>query len=347
MAIFRGDTSITTEQRENGEEEYFENTLRPRMLPDFVGQETLKKNLSVILEAARNRSEPAPHLLFYGPPGLGKTTLASIIAGEMKGSLRISSGPAIEKAGDLAAILSNLEAGDILFLDEVHRLRRPIEEILYSAMEDFALDLVVGKGPGARSMRLQLPPFTLIAATTRLGSLSAPLRDRFGESFRLDFYAPHELERILHANAKKLEIGIRNEAVAFIARCSRGTPRVANRLLQRLRDFAHVERLDTIEYELAMRGLLQLGVDEVGLTDGDRELLLVMAEKFAGGPVGLSTLAAATSEEKETIEDIREPFLLKIGFLARTPKGRILTTAAFDYLQLRDPQIERMETSLF
>ncbi len=337
MAIVRGDTSGIVAAAETREEEWVENTLRPKTLQDFVGQTGLKKNLTIILSAAKKRSETAPHLLFYGPPGLGKTTLATIIAAEMGGKLRVSSGPAIEKAGDLAAILSNLEEGDVLFLDEIHRLRRPVEEILYSAMEDFVLDLVVGKGPGARSMRLQLPRFTLVAATTRLGSLSAPLRDRFGESFRLDFYAAEELDSIIMANANKLDISIAADTAAFIARCSRGTPRIANRLLQRLRDFAHVQHLDTIPLALAQEGLRELGVDEIGLTDGDREFLRTIAEKFAGGPVGLSTIAAATAEEKETIEDIREPFLLQLGFLARTPQGRVLTDAAFAHLDLPVP----------
>ncbi len=347
MAIFRGDTSVSAKTETVPEEEWVDTTLRPKSLADFVGQSGLKKNLSVILEAAKKREETAPHLLFYGPPGLGKTTLAGIIAKEMNGTLRISSGPAIEKAGDLAAILSNLEEGDVLFIDEIHRLRRPVEEILYSAMEDYALDLVVGKGPGARSMRLQLPKFTLVAATTRLGSLSAPLRDRFGESFRLDFYTPEDLETIIKANADTLEIAIEAPAASFISRCSRGTPRVANRLLQRLRDFAHVDHLEKIEHELAQKGLAALGVDEIGLTDGDREFLRVMAEKFSGGPVGLSTIAAATSEERETIEDIREPFLLQLGFLARTPKGRVLTEAAFHHLRLPYQQRTSDNVALF
>ncbi len=347
MAIVRTETLAQDNTQQLPEEEWVENTLRPRTLNDFVGQTGLKKNLSIILSAAKKRKETAPHLLFYGPPGLGKTTLATIIAAEMNGKLRISSGPAIEKAGDLAAILSNLEEGDVLFLDEIHRLRRPVEEILYSAMEDFVLDLIVGKGPGARSMRLQLPRFTLVAATTRLGSLSAPLRDRFGESFRLDFYAPDELDSIVVANANKLEIAVDEPTSAYIARCSRGTPRIANRLLQRLRDFAHVEHLESISLSLAQKGLHQLGVDEIGLTDGDREFLRTLAEKFAGGPVGLSTIAAATSEEKETIEDIREPFLLQLGFLSRTPKGRMLTEAAFAHLKLPYPHGNTGAAALF
>lgn len=334
MAILRGDTAVLGMADPAGEEARIENTLRPRLLSEFVGQEAIKKNLNIILQAAKNRSEPAPHLLFYGPPGLGKTSLAGIVAAEMGGKLKISSGPAIEKAGDLAAIITNLEAGDVCFIDEIHRLKRPVEEILYAAMEDFALDLVVGKGPGARSMRLTLPRFTLVAATTKLGSLSAPLRDRFGESFRLDYYTPAELGKIIRANAHKLEIAIEAAATELIARSSRGTPRVANRLLERLRDFAHFRNTGTITAAIAADALSQLGIDAVGLTTGDREFLRVLAEKFGGGPVGLSTMAAATSEEKETIEDIREPFLLQLGFLDRTPQGRMLTPAAYAHLEL-------------
>lgn len=335
MAIQRDSTaSGIADGAEHQEEAVFENVLRPRSLSDFVGQETIKKNLRVILGASKKRSEPSPHLLFYGPPGLGKTTLAGIIAEEMGGKLKISSGPVIEKSGDLAAILTNLEEGDVLFVDEIHRLRRPVEEILYSAMEDFALDIMVGKGQGARSMRLQLPRFTLVAATTRLGSLSSPLRDRFGESFRLEYYQPDELISIVKNNAKKLEIEIEEGAVEKVSKCSRGTPRVANRLLHRLRDFAHVSHINTVSSSLAEKGLQQLGVDKLGLTDGDRFFLRLMAEKFSGGPVGLSTLTAATSEERETIEDIREPFLLQLGFLHRTPKGRMLTSEAFEYLNI-------------
>lgn len=342
MAISRGDTTVATTNEEHTPEERVENVLRPRNLENFVGQRGIKKNLQVILGAAKKRKEAAPHLLFYGPPGLGKTTLAGIVAVEMGGKLRLSSGPAIEKAGDLAAILTNLEENDVLFLDEIHRLRRPVEEILYSALEDFALDLVVGKGPGARSMRLQLPKFTLVAATTKLGSLSAPLRDRFGESFRLEFYEPEHLGEIIAANAKKLEIDIHQKAIRVISKSSRGTPRIANRLLQRIRDFAHIDHLEEISHELASHSLSQLGVDTLGLTDGDREFLKMMAEKFGGGPVGLSTLAAALSEEKETIEDIREPYLLQLGFLARTPQGRVLLPSGFEHIGLT-PQEESIQ----
>lgn len=339
MAIQRKkDNGVLAEKTdENSVEIVVENILRPKKLMDFVGQKTLKENLSVILGAAKKRGETAPHLLFYGPPGLGKTTLAGIVAAEMGGNLKFCSGPAVEKAGDLAAILSNLEAGDVLFLDEIHRLRRPVEEILYSALEDFVLDLVVGKGPGARSMRLSLPRFTLIAATTRLASLSAPLRDRFGETFRLELYDSDDLESILLANATKLEVRLEPSASHLLAQSARGTPRIVNRLLARLRDFAHFQNTNEISGDLAHSALAKLGVDQTGLTSADREFLEIIADKFAGGPVGLSTLAAASGEERETIEDIREPFLLQLGFLARTPKGRILTPAAFDFLGKKSP----------
>ena len=335
MAIIRDDSALQKDAQ--AEEEILEQGLRPQTLSEFIGQSQLKKNLSIILGAAKKREEVAPHLLFYGPPGLGKTTLAGIIAKEMNGNLQITSGPAVEKAGDLAAIISNLKEGDILFLDEIHRLRRPVEEILYSAMEDFCLDLVVGKGPGARSMRLKLPKFTLVAATTRLGNLSSPLRDRFGESFRMDFYTPEELMTIIIANAKKLEISIDADAAKVLAKSSRGTPRIANRLLQRMRDFAHMKHTNHISQSLCRHALEELGIDSVGLSEGDRRFLTTIATMFQGGPVGLSTIAAATGEEKETIEDIREPFLLQVGFIARTPKGRTLTPAAYAHLGITAP----------
>ncbi len=339
MAIHRTqDADILAKKTDENETEIVvENILRPKKLADFVGQKTLKENLMIILGAAKKRQETAPHLLFYGPPGLGKTTLAGIVAAEMNGNIKFCSGPALEKAGDLAAILSNLESGDILFLDEIHRLRRPVEEILYSALEDFVLDLVVGKGPGARSMRLSLPRFTLVAATTRLASLSAPLRDRFGEIFRLELYDSCDLQRIVHANAIKLEIPVESAAVRLLSESARGTPRIVNRLLARLRDFAHYQNSEVISEDLAKIALAKLGVDQTGLNASDREFLEIIADKFAGGPVGLSTLAAATGEERETIEDIREPFLIQLGFLTRTPKGRVLTPLAFEFLGRKIP----------
>lgn len=334
MAIQRGQQAHQIPQAAQQEDEGVENILRPQKLGDFIGQEQLTKNLQVMLSAAKKRKEPAPHLLFYGPPGLGKTTLATLVSKEMEANIKVSSGPALEKSGDLAAILSSLEEGDVLFLDEIHRLRRPVEEILYSAMEDFVLDIVVGKGPGAKTMRLSLPRFTLVAATTKFGSLSPPLRDRFGESLRLEPYSKELLQQMAMANAKILGIGLDREAAVHLSACSRGTPRILNRMLQRVRDFAHVDEREHIDVALAKEVMGQLGVDPHGLTKGDRDLLLLIAEKFAGGPVGLSTLAAAFGEDKETIEDIYEAYLLQLGYLERTPKGRQLTSAAYEHLGL-------------
>ncbi|HPJ22374.1 MAG TPA: Holliday junction branch migration DNA helicase RuvB [Clostridia bacterium] len=306
-----------------------ENNLRPRSFDEYFGQEKVKENLKVYIEAARQRSEPLDHVLLYGRPGLGKTTLANIIASEMNVNIRITSGPAIEKAGDLAAILTNLPENSVLFIDEIHRLNRTVEEILYPAMEDFALDIIIGKGPSARSIRLELPRFTLIGATTRAGMLTSPLRDRFGIINRLEMYSIEELRTIVTRSAGILNISISEEGAHEIARRSRGTPRIANRLLKRIRDFAQVEELDVIEKDIADKGLTALEVDPIGLDATDRKLLLAIMTKFAGGPVGLETLSSTISEEKDTIEDVYEPFLLQLGFLNKTPRGRCATEAAY------------------
>lgn len=318
-------------------ERIFETNLRPQTLDEFVGQEALKNNLKILLEAAKGRNEPVEHVLLYGNPGLGKTTLAYIIAKEMNAQVRITSGPALERVGDLAAILSNLQKGDILFIDEIHRLNKTIEEILYPAMEDFALDLVVGKGPTARTLRLNLEPFTIIGATTRLSMLSSPLRDRFGVTFHLNFYENAEIKKIIERNAHRLEVSARPEAIELLSTRARRTPRIANRLLRRLRDFACVKGDGQITEETAEEALKMLGIDKHGLDEVDRHLLTVLIEKFNGGPVGIGTLAAATQEEEETIEEIHEPFLLQLGFLQRTPRGRIATTHAYEHLGKKCP----------
>ncbi|MBN1623259.1 MAG: Holliday junction branch migration DNA helicase RuvB [Clostridia bacterium] len=306
-----------------------ENTLRPKSFNEYFGQKKVKENLKIYIEAARQREEPLDHVLLYGPPGLGKTTLANIIASEMNVNIRITSGPAIEKAGDLAAILTNLPENSVLFIDEIHRLNRTVEEILYPAMEDFALDIIIGKGPSARSIRLELPRFTLIGATTRAGMLTSPLRDRFGIINRLEMYSIKELQTIVKRSAGILNISISNEGAHEIARRSRGTPRIANRLLKRVRDFAQVEDLDIIEKEIADKSLTALEVDHIGLDAIDRKLLHAIITKFSGGPVGLETLSSTISEEKDTIEDVYEPFLLQLGFLNKTPRGRCATEAAY------------------
>jgi len=313
-------------------ERIFEVGLRPQNLDEFVGQEPLKNNLKILLEAAKGRSEPIEHVLLYGNPGLGKTTLAHIIAKEMNAQIRITSGPALERVGDLAAILSNLQKGDILFIDEIHRLNKTIEEILYPAMEDYALDLVVGKGPTARTLRLNLEPFTIIGATTRLSLLSSPLRDRFGVTYHLNFYENDDIKKIIERNAHRLEVEAHPEAVKILSTRARRTPRIANRLLRRLRDFASVKGNGQITCESAEEALKMLGIDQHGLDEVDRHLLTVLIEKFNGGPVGIGTLAAASQEEEETIEEVYEPFLIQLGFLQRTPRGRMATDKAYEHL---------------
>ena len=316
------------------EDDALETSLRPRRLDDYIGQEKVKDNLRIAVAAAQQRGEPLDHVLLYGPPGLGKTTLANIIASEMGVSIRTTSGPAIERPGDLAAILTNLQQDDVLFIDEVHRLARAVEEILYPAMEDYALDLVLGKGPGARSVRLALPTFTLIGATTRYAMMSPPLRDRFGAVYRLDFYETAAIAQIVRRSARILEVELDEDGRDEIARRSRGTPRVANRLLRRVRDYAQVMADGAITAEVAREALARLEIDEVGLDEVDHKVLRTIIEKFNGGPVGLDTIAAAISEEADTIMDVYEPYLLQIGFIQRTPRGRVVTRGAYEHLGL-------------
>ena len=325
------DDRIVSTGFRQGEDEQ-EQSLRPKTLREYIGQEAVKRNLHISIEAALKRHEPLDHLLLYGPPGLGKTTLAGIIAAEMGQNIRITSGPAIEKAGDLASILTNLSDGDVLFIDEIHRLSRSVEEVLYPAMEDYALDIMIGKGPTARSIRLDLPRFTLVGATTRAGLLSAPLRDRFGILFRLEMYSPEELAAIVRRSAGILNVRADDAGILEIARRSRGTPRIANRMLRRVRDFAQIRAGGVITLEVARQGMDLLDVDELGLEKLDRAMLETMIDKFAGGPVGLETLSAMTGEDASTIEDVYEPYLMQLGFLTRTPRGRVVMPAAYEHL---------------
>ena len=325
---------VTTSLTREDEGEY---SLRPKTLREYIGQEKAKGNLEVFIQAAKMRSEPLDHVLLHGPPGLGKTTLSGIIANEMGVNIRITSGPAIEKAGDLAALLTNLNENDILFVDEIHRLNRSVEEVLYPAMEDFAIDIIIGKGPSANSIRLDLPKFTLIGATTRAGQLSAPLRDRFGVTLRLELYTPEELALIVTRSAGILEAPIEPEGAMEIARRSRGTPRIANRMLRRVRDFAQVKADGVITREVADAALTALEVDYLGLDNIDRRMLTAIIQYYGGGPVGLETLAATINEESVTLEDVYEPYLMQIGFLTRTPRGRCVTHKAYEHLGLSVP----------
>ena len=320
--VSTGETNADTE---------IEYTLRPKILSEYIGQTKAKENLKVFIEAAKMRGEPLDHVLLYGPPGLGKTTLAGIIANEMGVNIRITSGPAIEKPGDLAALLTNLSQDDILFVDEIHRMSRSVEEILYPAMEDYALDIIIGKGPSARSIRLDLPKFTLIGATTKAGALAAPLRDRFGVISRIEMYKPNELKTIIKRSASILNIDIDDEGASEIARRSRGTPRIANRLLKRVRDFAQLSQDGVISKELADHALNKMEIDDHGLDAIDKRMLLTVINQYGGGPVGVETLAATIGEETDTIEDVYEPYLMQIGFINRTPRGRVVTPSAYEH----------------
>lgn len=325
-------TAPEPEQPGSFEEAQIELTLRPQSFNDYIGQERMKRNLCLAIDAAKKRGEPIDHVLLYGPPGLGKTTMAGVIANEMGTGLRVTSGPAIERAGDLASILTNLQDGDVLFIDEIHRLSRAVEEVLYSAMEDFKLDIVIGKGPAARSVRLDLPKFTVIGATTRTGSLAAPLRDRFGHLFHLEFYRPNEIEQIIRRSANILNTNITDEAADSLAKRSRQTPRIANRLLKRVRDYADVNGDGIIDRRVTDGALKLLEIDELGLDPADRNMLRAMWDNYKDHPVGLNTIAAITGDEASTIEDFYEPYLLQIGFIERTPRGRIVTRRAVEHL---------------
>ncbi|MDO8584231.1 MAG: Holliday junction branch migration DNA helicase RuvB [bacterium] len=331
------DMTLTTPEVQEAERG-FDMALRPKTLEDFIGQPRVKENLRIFLQAAKGRNEPCEHILFYGPPGLGKTSLAHVIANEMGTHIKVTSGPALERVGDLAAILTNLEDGDILFIDEIHRMNRSIEEVLYPAMEDYALDIVIGKGPTARTLRLDLKRFTLIGATTRLSLLSAPLRDRFGVTYHLDFYGTDEMHKILDRSARLLQVTAPDASLDLIAHRARRTPRIGNRLLRRVRDYGQVMNEGTLDQETTQKALDGLEIDRRGLDEADRRTLRALIEKFSGGPVGLTTLAAATAEEVETLEEVIEPFLLQEGLLQRTPRGRIATDAAYQHLGFPPPE---------
>lgn len=326
--------SVITAKKQQ-EDNKLDPTLRPRSFEEYAGQNKIKENLKILIAAAKKRKEPLEHILLYGPAGIGKTSLAHIIARETGANIKITSGPAIEKAGDLASILSNLADNDVLFIDEIHRLNKLVEEILYPAMEDFVLDIIIGKGPSAKTLQLNLPRFTLIGATTRIGLLSSPFRSRFGITHRLDFYENNDIEAILNRSSKILNIKTESAGIKVIAECSRQTPRVANRLLKRVRDYAEIKGEGIINYDITQETLKILEIDQMGLEPADRRMLEIMIEKFNGGPVGLHSLAAVSSEEKDTIEDIYEPYLMKIGFVARTPRGRIATEQAYKHLGIK------------